>query len=80
MLGITTKWIFHPNEDIDLALCPVQLEPTAVGMPFPIDYFGNIDDIAEGDDIYYLGFPLGVGAELEKPHHPILRTRVVAQK
>jgi len=79
-IGTTTSWIFHQDDNIDLAACPVPEIKDSRDLCFSTEYFGNTDELYEGDEVFYFGFPLGVGAELATPHHPILRTGSIAQK
>ena len=73
------NWVCHPNENVDLAaiLVPYEASTSAIGMYF--DTVENPDEVYDGREIFYWGFPQGSGAEKSFQHYPILRTGVIAQ-
>jgi len=72
-------WVVHESKDIDIALTIVEQVSDEEKMSFiPLDTFGNIDDIEKGDDVCYLGYPFGLGAE--HGSNPVIRKGMVAHK
>ena len=81
------KWVFHPNENIDIAVSPFLWNPVESDLVFiPKDIFQTINTVAEGDDLFFLGFPLalGVGAIIKigepKRITPIVRSGIISFK
>jgi len=80
-LGVESRWVYHPTEEIDLALAFVKGNLQAQMLRvLRQGSIGSVSDVLEGDSIFFLGFPLGVGAEIDEPHHPIVRSGIIAQK
>lgn len=75
--GLT--WCFHPNPNVDLAamILYVSRDDSDV-FGIPISVFGDFDKTAEGDDIFFLGFPLGITGKLRVT--PVVRSGIVALK
>jgi hypothetical protein len=73
------NWVDHPESNVDLTACIVPFIEGAklIGM-----YFDEIrfdDDIYDGRDLFFWGFPTKKGAESGKPHYPLMRQGMVAQ-
>ncbi len=71
------NWVFHPSEEIDVAISlfaydPKNEEPLRIGR----DLFESAQDIEEGEEILYLGFPLGY--RQEDKIRPLVRTGIIA--
>ena len=73
------EWVQHPDEKVDLAaiLVPWVLGANVIGLNF--DTIANTEELYDGREIFYWGFPLGYGAEKKLQHLPIMRTGIVAQ-
>jgi hypothetical protein len=73
------NWVCHPNDNVDLAaiLVPYEASTSAIGLYF--DAIESPDEIYDGIEIFYWGFPLGSSAENSIQHYPILRTGAIAQ-
>ena len=81
------RWIGHPNVDVDLAITSVNMKPI-VDAGGSQDYFRSdksilsiadaaATEVAEGDAVFVLGFPLGVvGSSMAAP---IVRDGVIAR-
>lgn len=71
------KWVVHP--EFDIALTIVSLTPDENSISFvPLEMFEKIGDLKKGDNVYYLGYPFGIGAE--KGGSPVRRRGMVAYK
>jgi hypothetical protein len=72
------KWIFHPRKEVDLAILPFavakEMDLKSIGQ----DLFEKFQDIVEGDEIFFLGFPLGIMSE--KKVSPLVRGGIVSLK
>jgi V8-like Glu-specific endopeptidase len=71
------EWVFHPSEEVDLAATlfgydPQAEEPLRVGP----DLWATTAEVEEGEDLLYLGFPLGL-RQMDKIR-PVVRSGVVA--
>ena len=73
------NWVYHSNDNVDLAaiLVPFEASTSAIGMYF--DTIESPDEIYDGREIFYWGFPQGSGAEKSSQHYPIMRSGVIAQ-
>lgn len=72
------KWQFHSKKDVDLAIVPFgvakEMDIRTVGH----DLFERFEDVLEGDEIFFLGFPLGITSE--KKVAPLVRGGIVSLK
>jgi len=70
-------WVFHADKDVDIAVTLFRYDSsTEEPMRIGHDLFASISEIDEGEDLLYLGFPLGhVQADKVRP---IVRSGTVA--
>lgn len=76
-------WIGHPDSLTDIAALKVkyfkQIGATkAEVIGVPLNLFANSDELIEGDDVFILGFPLGIRTTTKS--YPILRSGVLSLK
>jgi len=75
-LGI--NWFFHKNPEIDLAIMPFGIDQTKDDIKrMGKDLFEKIDDLAAGEEIFFLGFP-ALGIKMDKNIKPIVRSGIIA--
>ena len=74
--GLT--WCFHPNSNVDLATIIPYFPDESDIDGIPPSFFGDFDKTAEGDDIFFLGFPLGITGEIKVT--PVVRSGIIALK
>jgi hypothetical protein len=74
--GIT--WCFHPDPDIDIAMRINYVTEDADLLSIPENLSGDFNELCEGDDIFFLGFPLGI-TEAKKVT-PVVRSGIIALK
>lgn len=75
-LGI--NWFFHKNPNIDLAIMPFGINQTKDDIKrMSKDMFEKIDDLAAGEEIFFLGFP-ALGIKMDKNIKPIVRSGIIA--
>lgn len=73
------SWVVHKKPEIDIAISIVEKVSEDEKMFFiGLDKFENIAGIEQGDDVCYLGYPFGLGAE--KGSNPVFRKGIVAHK
>jgi hypothetical protein len=72
-------WFEHPDSTVDLAIHLVPHIPGSRLIGLNFETIGKNDEVYDGREIFYWGFPLGGGAEDEHQHHPIMRSGIVAQ-
>ena len=72
--GIT--WKTHPNKDIAAMIIPIIAETHDIRKFMP-ELFEDFSNIREGDDIFFLGFPLSIGVSAKRIT-PIVRSGMVA--
>jgi hypothetical protein len=72
-------WVCHPDDEVDLAAILVPYEASAIVVGMYFDTLALPDELYDGREIFYWGFPLGSGAEKSLQHYPIMRTGVIAQ-
>ncbi len=71
------KWVIHPKYDIALTI--VELTPSEDLVSFvKLEAFESIEDINKNAEVYYLGYPFGIGAE--KGSSPVSRKGMVIHK
>lgn len=72
-------WFFHPTKKADVAVLVYPVDARRADVrPIDTDLLRECRVFADGDDIRFLGFPLGI---TEKGHvHPVVRGGLVAQK
>lgn len=75
-LGI--NWFFHKNPEIDLAIMPFGIDQAKDDIKrMGKNFFEKIDDLAAGEEIFFLGFP-ALGIKMEKNIKPIVRAGIIA--
>ncbi len=71
------KWVTHQKYDIALTI--VELTPEEDLVSFvELKSFESIEDIKKSTEVYYLGYPFGIGTE--KGGSPVRRKGMVAYK
>jgi len=71
------RWLFHENEEVDIALIPFPINPeTDDVMLIPNELFGSFEKLSELYEVFYLSFQPGVSryGRVE----PIIRTGVIS--
>jgi len=71
-------WCFHPDKDVDLAMRINFVNKDIDILAIPPPLFGNFEEAAEGDDIFFLGFPLGITGQTRVT--PVVRSGIIALK
>lgn len=75
------RWFFHSDSNVDIAVSPVAIEEGKDDIKtFVYQDISKSADINLGDDIFFLGFPLGIGVEDFDRISPLVRTGIVSQK
>lgn len=74
--GVT--WCFHPDPNIDLATRISYTPDDTDVFAIPISLFGDYDETVEGDDIFFMGFPLGITGETRVT--PVVRSGIISLK
>ena len=74
-----SEWVFHNNPEIDIAVrlfrLVFELDDAKI---LEKNMFEDFENVMEGDDIVFLGFPLGI-SEPDKVH-PVVRSGIVAYR
>jgi hypothetical protein len=70
--GTTPKWLVHPEHGREVDVIALRLSPETISLPqftfAPINLAANVDlPIAEGADVFVLGYPEGLTGGLEFP-------------
>jgi hypothetical protein len=72
------NWFFHKDSKVDLAIMPFGIDPEKDDIKrMGQDLYAKIEEIAEGEDIFFLGFP-ALGIKMEKNIRPIVRAGIIA--
>lgn len=75
------RWFYHSNESIDLAVSPIALEEGKDDFKLiSLDLFEKFLNIPLGEDVFFLGYPLGLGAANVSKLSPLIRSGMVALK
>lgn len=77
LTNLGVAWISHPEKDIAATICPMNSE-TDDFKRFSEALFEEFANVKEGDDIFFLGFPLGIVVPSKVT--PIVRSGMVALK
>ncbi len=76
--NLNLNWFFHPNSEIDLAIMPFGIDQEKDDIKrMAKDLYEKVDDLAEGEEIFFLGFP-ALGIKMEKNIKPIVRAGIIA--
>jgi hypothetical protein len=71
-------WIFHPNEEIDLAIIPTALDPQNDDVKVvPSDLFLKIEQVNELYDVFFLSFQPGI--PIEGKIEPVIRAGTISR-
>jgi len=71
-------WCFHPDKDVDLAMRINFVAKNIDILAIPQSLFGKFEEAAEGDEIFFLGFPLGITGRTRLT--PVVRSGIIALK
>jgi len=75
------KWFFHRDPKVDLAVSPIAIEEGIDDIKlFPKKDIQKSENIFTGDDVFFLGFPLGLGVDNVDKISPLVRGGIVSQK
>lgn len=75
------KWFFNKNLQVDLALSPIAIDQGVEDIKLiGEDLFEKFQNIPLGDDVFFLGYPLGLGIQNVPKLSPLLRVGVIALK
>jgi len=75
------KWFFHKNTEVDLAVSPIAIEQGIEDIKLiPETMFEEFTNIPIGDDVFFLGYPLGLGVKNVSKLSPLVRVGIVALK
>lgn len=85
--GWESRCNFHKDKNVDIISLPfpVRMEDPKTkerltdSAEIPDTTFISFADICEGDEVYYLGYPSGLGSDFAR-NHPVLRKGIIAQK
>jgi len=70
-------WVFHPNEDVDIAIIPFGLDPNKDDVKvIPDNIFLSPDNLFELYDVFFLSYQPGI--KLEKRITPIFRNGTIS--
>jgi len=72
------KWFFHHDVNVDLAAMPFPIQDTMDIKFIWRDLFESPEGVVEGDDVFFLGFPLGIGSREKLT--PLVRAGIVSYK
>jgi len=73
------RWHFHSNPGVDLAVIPFPYNRDEDDLlRCGQDLFENFENVVEGDEVFFLGFPLGI--RLESKVTPLVRGGIVSLK
>lgn len=79
--ALNLQWFFNKDQNVDLALSPIAILKGVEDTKFiGKDLFENFTDMPLGDDIFFLGYPLGLGVKNVPKLSPLIRTGIVALK
>lgn len=70
---------FHPDSNVDLAAMPFPFNPVIEDiLRVLLNLFEDFENLSEGDDIFFLGFPLGIIAQ--RRITPLVRSGIISLK
>ena len=81
-----TRWLVHPDQDVDLALLSINPSALKVNNIDPVfiseEIFAYLDDFEEigisvGDDVYAIGFPMGIAGETQ--NYPCVKSGLISR-
>lgn len=73
------EWLFSEDESVDLALMPYEInEQTDDVRRMGRDLYESIDNLFEGDEIFFLGFPLGIDTGIQNALRPVVRQGIIS--
>lgn len=72
-------FVFHPDSNVDIAVIPFPFKAGEEDiLRIPLTLFEDFKNISEGDDVFFLGFPLGITTQ--KRITPLVRSGIVSLK
>ena len=75
------SWLFHKNEDVDLALSIMGLNESEDDIKLiGQDLLEDFNSIPLGEDIFFLGYPHGLGVSKDNKLTPLVRVGMVSLK
>lgn len=75
------SWYFHDDPKVDLALSAISVDLSLEDLKvISEEIFEDFSNIPLGDDIFFLGYPLGLGVQNVPKLSPLVRIGVIALK
>lgn len=73
------SFAFHPDSNVDLAVIPFPFRKGEEDiLKISMSLFEDFKDMSEGDDVFFLGFPLGITTQ--RRITPLVRSGIVSLK
>jgi len=69
-------WIFHEDDNVDVAILPIVLDDRIKITTIPEDAFLDLTSVSDGDDLFILSFQPGLPTDTLKP---IVRGGIIAR-
>lgn len=77
--AFSVDWQFSEDKNVDLAIIPYVIDENIDDVKrMGRDLYEPIDQLCAGDDIFFLGFPLGIDAGLQTFMRPLVRQGMIA--
>lgn len=72
-------WVFHENEAVDLAVLPYLIDEVNDDIiRMGRTMYEPMDNLSEGDDVFFLGFPLGLDMGVNSLIRPVVRQGMIS--
>ena len=73
------EWLFPEDEQVDLAVMPYLIDEQRDDVRrMGRDLYESIDNLFEGDEIFFLGFPLGIDTGVQNAIRPVVRQGIIS--
>ncbi len=75
------KWVFHHDQNVDIAVTPIAIKQNEDDIKLVSqNLFENFENLPLGEDVFFLGYPLGLGVSNENKSTPLIRAGLVSAK
>lgn len=74
-------WFYHHNDGVDIAVSPVAIEENIDDIKLlTLDLFEDFEQMPVGDEVFFLGYPLGLGIDTVTKLSPLVRGGLISLK
>ena len=77
--NFSVDWLFYDDSNIDIAMIPYSIDENNDDIRrMGRDLYESVSELSEGEEIFFLGFPLGIDPGFQYSMRPLVRQGIVS--